>query len=194
MKNLFNSLIVLFLALSYTMAELVPNCSHVLHFSDEEVECLQKVIQNRSEDLYAFYADQADPNILIKYPPHCVNKNINDTHAIIISNKQGLFSLFFCFFNKASQEFSWQQCDFAYTLLVATNENLIFPPYNSQYQNYYHTVVFCLHRLLQYFEYSENIFPEFYKNRYSEKINKSEINSIFEPIGIPAKPRCCIIQ
>lgn len=97
-KNAFNSLIVLFLALSYTMAELVPNCSHVLHFSDEEVDCLQKVIQNQREDLYAFYADQADPNILFKYPPHCVNKNIHDTHAIIISNKQCLFSLFFSFF------------------------------------------------------------------------------------------------
>ena len=58
-KNLFNSLIVLFLALSYTMAELVPNCSHVLH-----------------------YTEQIDILFIKKYPPHYINKNINNSVSI----------------------------------------------------------------------------------------------------------------
>ena len=70
MKNLLNTLVVLFLALTYTMAELVPNCSHVLHFSDEEVEFLQKIVTKKHKDLYEMFFKTIDSALTEKYPPH----------------------------------------------------------------------------------------------------------------------------
>ena len=42
------------------MAELVPNCSHVLHFSDEEVEFLQKIVTKKHKDLYEMFFKTID--------------------------------------------------------------------------------------------------------------------------------------
>lgn len=165
------------------MAELVPNCSHVLQFSDEEVECLQKVIQNRSEDLYAFYADQADPNILIKYPPHSIKKLSNP----IIKDKESFLSKFLSFYDI----YEYQQanyCDFSYFLLIAFYEQIEFPQYNTLNYPYYHAITYCLHDLIKHwkvFDFRKNVFPLFRNQKTSGyfNLNFEEANSIFIHIG-----------
>ena len=184
------------------MAELIPNCSHVLHFSDEEVECLQKVIQNQREDLYAFYADQADPNILIKYPPHCINKNQETLSSIIIQQNK-ILSLFSTFTNVIVSEsrFLWPLHDIAYLLLVIMYEKLEFPPYENDpfAACHYYNITFCLHHLCKHIntilkgKSDPKLFLEFHKNTDSN-IN-AEANSIFYPTcKIFEYKQTCIIQ
>lgn len=165
------------------MAELVPNCSHVLHFSDEEVECLQKVIQSQSEKLYAFYADQADHNILIEYPPHSMKKLSNP----IIKDKESFLSMFRSFYD--TYEYGQANyCDFSYFLLIAFFEQVVFPPFNRLNYSYYHAVTYCLHDLInrwKIFDSKENVFPFFRNQKTSGYItlNLEEANSIFMHIG-----------
>lgn len=165
------------------MAELVPNCSHVLHFSDEEVECLQKVIQNQREDLYAFYADQADPNILIKYPPHSMKKLSNP----IIKDKESFLSIFRSFYDIYEYKQA-NYCDFSYFLLVAFYEKVAFPEFNRLNYSYYLEITYCLHDLVnrwKTFNSKENVFPFFRNKKISSysKFNFEGANSIFVHVG-----------
>lgn len=171
------------------MAELVPNCPHVLHFSDEEVEFLQSVILELKEDSYESYANGVSALLLAKYPPHDINKNINDPHSIDIPvcSRENIFSYLLWFFENASTQYSWQYRHFSYFLLVAMYEKLEFPTYNDFENPYYYKVTFCLYRLIKYYmtwykeKLNKKVFPIFQKNENTTP-SIAEASSIFVPM------------
>lgn len=165
------------------MAELVPNCSHVLHFSDEEVEYLQKIVTKKHKDLYEMFFKTIDSALTEKYPPH--NLNIGTTDIYI--NPKSIFSLIETRLWTHLTDFtvfsSYSFC-YAYLLLVIMYEKLEFPPYDTLSTKYYYLITWCLHAILSihrfFFEINNTAFNTF--NIQKVRPSHAEANSIFVPI------------
>ncbi len=177
------------------MAELVPNCSHILHFSDEEVEELKRIVIAKPVEP-SFYIRQVDVNILIKYP---LEDNLKQSWNEYIIQPQNILLGFIRIYDYM-QEYNFnKKIYFSYLLLIAMYEKIEFPPYQEP-NECYHAVASCLHKLIQLWpDEKENpkTFPEFRKNIYNPQPNFAEINSIFVPIqNKKSKSRmqfnCCI--
>ena len=171
------------------MAELVPNCSHVLHFSDEEVESLQKVLLLRGEPLYeAFFNPKIDPNTLKKYPPHNLKQSVQGFASYKIQNKENILNCILIFTNLLDDftHFSYFHFYFVYIILVMSFEKLEIPPYSHVTYKFYSTVVLALHNILRcWYERFPNpkTFSKFRQNITLTDPGSDATNSIFEAIN-----------
>lgn len=172
------------------MAKLVPNCSHVLHFSNEEVEYLQKIVTKYKDETYKNYFKEAlDPSVFEKYPPYDLSKSQNSSIKIhldeeIILDKFRMFHVH----AEDGTEFSRTYPFFAYILLLTWYEKLNFPPIELGYYDCYEAITYSLYTMVYRWKPKDceaKIFTYFrdikeIKDRYSP--NLTEIGSIFEAI------------
>ena len=175
------------------MAELVPNCSHVLHFSDEEVECLQKLLFLKPIHSYeSFFEAKIDPNTLKKYPPHNLKQSIQGFAFYEIQNKNQILDIFLKspVFWQDLTNFTRTYNYFTYLLLISVHEKIELPIFNetfSESYQYYHIVTFFLYRLITHlhtFE-SKSIGTKIFKGflfKKDENFDLKKVSSIFIPI------------
>ena len=187
------------------MAELVPNCSHVLHFSDEEVEYLQKIVAKYEAKTYkSYFREELDPGVFEKYPPRDLSKSRNSSIEIhldeeIILDKFRMFHVH----AEDGTEFSRTYHFFSYVLLLAWYEKLSFRSFEFHVHDYY-GIIFCLYRMIRIFRnetVSESFFP--FLNKTTPP-NINEADKIFKPIQVldqnwesvnyPTKKHTCCIQ
>lgn len=173
------------------MAELVPNCSYVLHFSDEEVEYLQKIVTKYEDDTYkSYFKEELAPSVFEKYPPHDLSKSRNSSIEIHL-DKEIILDKFRMFYVHAEDgsEFSRTYPFFTYILLLSWYEKVNFPPIELGYYECYEAITFSLYAMVYRWkskDYEAKIFTYFrdikkIKDRYSP--NSAEIGSIFEAIN-----------
>ena len=158
------------------MAELVPNCSHVLHFSDEEIEYLQKIVAKKNNNFYESLCNSLDFNILKKYPPQNLKQPVQGFASYEIQNKEKLLKKLtdFMFDIEDGTLFSWTHRHFAYLLLIVMYERIEFPPFNDEsYFIVYH--------------YLQTMINNWYKKDFHYK--ELRLNNIFMPINIKNIPQ-----
>ena len=200
MKKSFFIFGVVISTLSTCFAELVPGASHVLNFTDEEVEALQRLISFRSPDYYEHrLSSMIDPNILKKYPPNYIKKSKEGFSDYEIQNKENILIAIECLIGLDLDNFthfSGEHYYIAYLILVAMLEKVELPPFSSFcliYENdIYYKIIKSLYRIIQFYPNelaNVKTFPKFRKVLDTSKFKELDVNDIFLPENIIFKEK-----
>ncbi len=194
MKKSFFIFGVFISTLSTCFAELISGATHVLNFTDEEVEALQQLLYFRSPDRYEDrLSSMIDPNILKKYPPHNIKNSEEGFSDCEIQNKENILNAIECltgFEIRNFNIFSGEHYYIAYLILIAMLEKVELTPFSSlclsDENDIYYKIINSLCLIVQFFPNelaNVKTFPKFRK-LYTSTFKESDVNDIFLPENI----------